>query len=221
MFNNVLGLKPLNPNIIITSVFIANLISGCKGDENKNDELSQPVILQQEEGQWSHLWTVNYDSSSIKFTATEGEESFTGSFSRFDILIDFHVDDPTSGTISALIDLSTVSAGNADRDDMLATQYFFDLKSYPIGRFFSDDIRMISEGRYEAHGTLSLKGISKNIILPFELDHKTSVAQASASYMIDRTDFQIGTGAYSGTDKVGYNVNVDIFVGAKRLETQK
>jgi len=159
-------------------------------------------------------WQIDVAKSSIHFTAQQAGEAFTGHFNRFTLAIGFDPDAPSEGTIHAEIDLSSVEAGSAERNQALPGQDWFFAEKFPVAIFKSNTIQKTDSGRYEAHGTLTLRGISRTISLPFKF-HQTGVTAAvEARASLDRSLFGVGTGVWADEKWVKHRVQVDITIMA-------
>jgi len=160
-------------------------------------------------------WLVIPDKSNIQFTATQQSESFTGEFLNYSVLINFKEDQLDTANVRAAIDLSSVSAGNKDRDGALPGKEWVAVKSFPEAIFRSDEFVKTGEGTYEARGTLSMKGTSHPVTLPFTLDINGSVADMTGRVTLDRTLWDVGSGTWASGDQVSTEVVVDIKISAE------
>ena len=88
----------------------------------------------------------------------------TGKFVDFDIQVLWN-EDPAESSVSVTIQVASVDTGIDDRDDDLRSPSFFDAAKHPTITFESDKIERI-DSNYVAHGTLTIKGTSKEIDLP-------------------------------------------------------
>ena len=70
---------------------------------------------------------------------------------------------------------------------------------------------------YEARGTLSMKGKSQPLTLPFILDITGAKAEMEGSVTLDRTLWEVGTGAWSTDEWVSTEVVVDVKISAEKL----
>ncbi len=66
-----------------------------------------------------------------------------------------------------------------------------------------------------ALGALAIRGVSKDIELPFSLSVNEGVGNAMAEFEIDRTDFGVGQGAFSDDQWVSTSVMVSIDITAE------
>ncbi len=162
------------------------------------------------------VWATDYASSSVTFSAEQEGQSFEGRFESFRAAIRLNPADISDAEIHAIIDMASVDAGDADRNSSLPTSDWFKTRSFPTATFRSAQVRQISEGRYEATGELTIKGISQPVSLPFDLMIEGNTATASGSLELDRTDFNVGEGAYADDAWIGYPVSVSVKISASR-----
>ena len=164
----------------------------------------------------AYVWQVDKLKSSVGFEALEQGASFPGKFERFELAIKLDPDNPESGQIDAIIDLASVEAGTKERNQVLPTQEWFDIKNFAQATFSSRNIIRKAAGEYEARGELSLKGISKEIVLPFTLDHDGKTAHATGKVSFNRVDFNVGEGSYKSEEYIDHKVVVSVDIYAAR-----
>lgn len=160
-------------------------------------------------------WLVAKADSHIKFTASQQGKSFTGEFKNYDVVINFKEDAIDDASVLATIDVSSISAGDKDRDGALPGKEWFNVKSFPKAVFQSGEFTKTGNNSYEARGTLSMKGKSQLFTLPFTLDINGSKAQMSGQVKLDRTLWEVGTGAWATDEWVSTDVTVDIKISAE------
>ena len=160
-------------------------------------------------------WIVLKDSSHVKFTASQQGKAFTGEFQKYDVLINFKEDAVEEASVTATIDLASVSAGDKDRDGALPGKEWFDVKNTPKAVFQSDDFVKTGDNAYEARGTLSMKGKSQPLTLPFTLDITGARAEMEGEVTIDRTLWEVGSGNWSTNEWVSTKVVVDVKITAE------
>lgn len=161
-------------------------------------------------------WTVDTENSAVSFTGTQQNAAFTGSFGTFSAEILLDPADPSTGSINAQIDLSSADAGNDERNEALPTKDWFNIRQHPAATFVSDEIVSTGEGTYEATGTLTIKGVSHPVMLPFTLEIDGDKATAKGTLELVRTDYEVGTGAYASGSWVGLPVTVTVEITARR-----
>jgi len=158
-------------------------------------------------------WSLDPDHSTLTFEGTQGGVPFQGSFERFSANISLDPDDLPSASISVTIETASAISGSAERDGTLPSADWFDVASHPEATFTSTTVNRTDSG-YLAEGTLTLKGTSQATSLPFTLDITDDAAHATGTLTLDRSDYNVGTGALS--PMVGAEVAVSFDITATR-----
>ena len=204
--------------IPMTVAFLA--VSGCsQAAPNTSEPAPTPpaVTTEARSAKMERIgnWLVVKADSHVNFTASLQGKDFTGGFETYDTMIDFKEDAVDEASVKATIYLSSVSAGDKERDAALPGKEWFDVKKFPKAVFQSDDFVKMSEGQYEARGTLSMKGKSQPLTLPFKLDIDGARAEMEGKVTIDRTMWEVGTGNWSTDEWASTDVVVDVKIVAK------
>ncbi len=161
-----------------------------------------------------YVWTMDKKKSALTFVANHGGD-FTGTFSHFDAAIKLNPNAPEDGSIHAIVDLSSIDAGDSDRNANLPLADWFDMKLYPTATFISNEISKTDAG-YAAGGTLSIKGISQDATLSFTLTVTGNTARAIGGLTLDRRDFKLGESAdFANEDWVKFPVIVKVDITAR------
>jgi polyisoprenoid-binding protein YceI len=162
-------------------------------------------------------WTLE-DGSAIRFTAYQERAPVEGSFRAFTAEIVFDPDALAASRVAVTIDVASITTGHKDRDTALRSSSFLDVKTWPSAAFKGD--RLVHEGgdRYEAHGRLTIRDVSKDVVLPFRLTIEQSagrrIARASGELTISRVDYGIGQGEWASTKTVGEDVAIHVEIVA-------
>lgn len=155
-------------------------------------------------------WSIDYAHSQLGFAGTQGSDAFQGSFKNFKADIDFDPDHPEAGKISVTVDIASATTGDEQRDGMLPQSDWFNTAQFPQAHFTSSQIRKTGANAYEAQGTLTIKGISMPVILPFTLQPEGDHMHAQGRTMLTRTDFHIGEGQWANDQTVKHGVDVTV-----------
>lgn len=165
-------------------------------------------------------WTVNSDESFILFTAQQQGKEFEGEFTKFNASILFEPDNLEDSEVTVTIPLQSVDAGDKDRNDTLPSKAWFSVKEFPVATFRSDQITETGQGSYVANGSLSLKGMTHEIELPFTLSSampatgETTVMTGMTS--LDRTQWKIGEDPWNTGEWVSKGIKLNIQITATR-----
>jgi polyisoprenoid-binding protein YceI len=167
--------------------------------------------------------TLNIDTahSSVQFTVRHMLISnVPGSITGITGTINYDPQDVTKSSVDANIKVSTINTANENRDKDLRGSNFFDTDKYPEARFVSKKIEKRGD-QLVAIGDLTIKDVTKQIELPFELlSGNTPMGPAvgiSASMKINRKDFHINYNRLmdNGGAVVGDEVKLEINLEAK------
>lgn len=161
-------------------------------------------------------WTVDPSKSRLAFSGTQTGTRFEGQFTRYAATIDFDPDHLDASRVTVTVELASAVTGDAQRDTALPGEEWFDVGEFPQARFESNAIRKTGDGAYEAAGTLTIRGISVPIVLPFTLQIDGANAHAAGHVNLLRSAFGIGQGAWSTDQWVALEVGVDIDIVAAR-----
>jgi polyisoprenoid-binding protein YceI len=114
-------------------------------------------------------WTIDPVHSEVGFAARHMMVSkVRGRFTKFSGEIVTGAD-PQTSSVTAEIDLSSITTGNEQRDEHIKSADFFEVETYPTMSYRSTGIR-VEDGEYVLDGELSLKGVTKNVPLTLELN---------------------------------------------------
>lgn len=160
-------------------------------------------------------WTVA-SGGRLGFTARWNGEAVDGRFDRWRAAIRFSPDALAQSQIRVTVDLASADTGDGQRDDSLKSSDFFDTAAHPGAVYTARDIRHLGGDKYEAHGTLDLRGVSKPATLRFTLRIDGDRARVAGTARIDRTAFGVGQGEWAATDAIAAGVDIAFSFTARR-----
>ena len=88
-----------------------------------------------------------------------------GTFDQFDASLEAEDNDFTKAEFAFNANADSINTGVADRDAHLKSQDFFNAAAYPHLSFKSTGVKKISEEEYEIHGDITIRDVTKPIIL--------------------------------------------------------
>ena len=162
-------------------------------------------------------WAVDADKSRLGFSGTQVGVPFQGRFTRYDARITFDPAKPEAGSAVVVIDVTSARTGDTQRDEALPQADWLDAKQYAQARFEAHGFRAKGGDAYEAPGTLTIRGTSRDVVLPFTLTITGDTAHAQGRLQLVRTTFGVGQGAWSSGQWVALDVGVDVDLVAKRV----
>lgn len=161
-------------------------------------------------------WVVEAGDSEIEFTGTQLGAAFEGEFKSFTAEIVFSPDDLAGSSVKVLIDIASVDTANGDRDSQIVSPDWFDAAQWPTAKFETKSFSETAPGQYEAVADLTIRDVTREVILPFDLEIEGNEAKAKGTVTINRTDFGVGQGQWADTSQVGDPVTIEIDIEAKR-----
>lgn len=161
-------------------------------------------------------WDVDETRSSLSFVFEQEGESFKGDIEKFSSDIRFDMGDLAQSVALITIDLSSLSAGNAERDDALQSSDWFYLSKFPQAEFKTTEFRQLDDRAFEADAVLSIRGIEKKVVLPFTLDFEGEEVHMVGALDMNRLDFGLGEGFWANPDFIGLSVIVRVEIFAQR-----
>lgn len=160
-------------------------------------------------------WAVQ-PGSILGFATSWSDQPVEGRFKRWTADILFSPDALEDSRIRVAIDVSSGDTGDQQRDASLATSDWLDATGHPRAEFTASRFERTGEGRYVAHGRLTLRGISRPLDLPFRLKIDGDRAEVSGVTSLDRTVFGVGQGEWASTEQIPAKVTVTVNLKARR-----
>lgn len=168
-------------------------------------------------------WSVVLEESRLGFTAFQSGSPVEGRFDSFEPHIHFDPQDLTGSRVEVQIDMASVNTKSADRDSTIRSEPLFHVEKYPEARFEAGDFRHRGGDEYEADGRLTMRGTTRDIVLPFTLEvaehpdkQGWKSATAKGDIEVDRLDYGIGQGQWQDTSVVANRVVISFEIRAER-----
>jgi polyisoprenoid-binding protein YceI len=144
-------------------------------------------------------WTIQ-PGGTLGFAAmNNGSERLAGEFGVWRGEICFDPLAPETAAIAIEIDLASATLNDGFRDQLLKGDEFFNVAAGPTATFTSSSVEALPDGRFVAHGTLSLRGASQPQDVEFRLTGGDTAKRVEGSATIERKPFNIGFGQYGGS----------------------
>jgi len=162
-------------------------------------------------------WTIQPEDSRITFSGSAAGQTIEGQFREFSGIVQFDPDNPDAAKAEITIRMSSLETGNSDVDGTLPGESWFHMSEYPQAVFTADGATQADgEGAYVLSGTLTLKGKTSDVEVPFTIDIEGDTARAEGEVVINRLDYGVGPdGPISGIT-VSDEVTVGIAIQARQ-----
>jgi polyisoprenoid-binding protein YceI len=92
-----------------------------------------------------------------------------GSFDDFDGTAVLDFDDPARSTAHLVFQVASINTQQAQRDEHLRANDFFDVATYPTATFQSTGVTVVADETFQMTGDLTLKGVTKPVTVTWEL----------------------------------------------------
>jgi polyisoprenoid-binding protein YceI len=151
---------------------------------------------------------VDHAASSIEFSYSQMGVPMDGRFRRFSAALAFDPEKPAGARVQVEVDLASIDTGTPELDTEAAGSQWFDTPAFPTARFVAKNIQANGDGRYAVTGSMSIKGRSRDIVVPTTFTSQGKAAVLTGQFTLRRGDFSIGEGPWAAFDIVANDVQV-------------
>lgn len=118
-------------------------------------------------------WKIDESHSTIGFSVKHMMVSeVEGKFEKYEGNVVASKEDFSDAKVEMTIYVNSINTGNEKRDDHLKSEDFFDVSKYPTITFKSKKVEKIGNDSYKLIGDITIKGITKEIILDVKYNGK-------------------------------------------------
>ena len=146
--------------------------------------------------------------SEIGFTTRQMGVPVDGKFGKFSAQVTLDPRQPASGSVAFTIDTTTARFGSAEIDAEIPKAIWLDSKRFPQASFQSSAIKASGPGRFEVTGKLTIKGQTRDVVVPVTLTQAGANSTASGQVVIKRLDFKVGEAEWTDTSLLANDVTV-------------
>ena len=199
----------MGPRVAATIAFlIAGGVAYSAGLLEKHGEIIEAAALEEVVSDWV------VQEGDIAITITQFGSEVTGNFGDWTSEISF---DPAPaeimGDVTTVISIGSLSLGSVTAD-ALKSEYF-DAETHPTATFTAE-IKPEGES-FVADGTMTIKGTSMPLQLPFDLVIEGDTASMTGAVTLNRQDYKVGE-SQSDAGSLGIDVFVTINLTATKAE---
>jgi polyisoprenoid-binding protein YceI len=145
-----------------------------------------------------------------------GISEVQGKFTDFTVTINYDEADVTKSSVHAVIKAASIDTGIERRDNHLRNADFFDVEKFPEITFKSS--KVVKKGKQlMAHGTFTMHGVSKEIVLPITMtgqfvnpETKKTTYGFSSTVKINRMDYGINYQSKGNENFLGKIVEIKL-----------
>jgi polyisoprenoid-binding protein YceI len=156
-------------------------------------------------------WKADTGNAKVSFSVKGLFGTVHGSFSGLQSTIEFNEKDLSASSISASIDVKTVTTGISLRNsDLRNKEEWFNAEKYPRISFHSKKFEKTTNG-YKVLGELTIKGVTKPVEIPFTFTNKEGAGLFKGQFTLKRADYNLGKPGGS----VGSEITVALSIPVK------
>lgn len=152
--------------------------------------------------------SVDLGKSQLNFSMKQMGVPVSGSFKKFAANVSFDPAQAEKGKADISIDINSISLPTAEANAEAKKKDWFNSSQFPQARFVSSSIKPLGGNRYQLNGKLTLKGISRDLSMPFTATTQGKTVNIDGSLPISRLAFKIGEGSWSDTGTVADNIDL-------------
>ena len=144
--------------------------------------------------------------SEIAFTMKQMGVNFDGRFKAWKADVAFQ---PAAlDKARAVIDVDLAST---DAEEEARGPLWFNTVKFPVAHFASTSFRSLGGDRYEVAGKLSLKGVTRDIVVPIVVKPDAAGTRtAEGVFPLKRLEYRIGEGEWADTGTVADDIRVRV-----------
>lgn len=147
-------------------------------------------------------------ASEITFTTRQMGVPVDGKFGQFSAQVALDPKKPETGRVAFSINTGSARFGAAEIDAEVPKDIWLDTRRHPQATFESSAIKAAGAGRFEVTGKLSIKGQTREVVVPVTLTQAGATSTASGQFSIKRLDYKVGEGDWTDTSLLANEVIV-------------
>ncbi|PUE50371.1 polyisoprenoid-binding protein [Limnohabitans sp. 2KL-1] len=146
--------------------------------------------------------------SSVTFSYKQMGVAMDGRFKKFAAQVNFDPAKAEQAKASFDVELASVDAGSSEADDEVVTKSWFNTAAFPKASFVAKQIKQTAPNQYEVQGTLSIKGLSRDVKFPMKHTAQGKDGLLTGGFSMKRADYSIGEGMWAKFDVVANDIQV-------------
>ncbi len=146
--------------------------------------------------------------SDIGFVFKQMGVPVEGHFKKFEAQISFDAARPATNKVAFTVDIASATLGAPEADAELPKATWFNSAKFPQATFASSSFKALGGGKYEVAGKLSIKGQSRDVLVPVTMTQAGAATVAVGVFPIQRLAFKIGENEWADASLVADDVQV-------------
>ena len=146
--------------------------------------------------------------SEIKFSGKQIGVAQDGKFAKFSAKANLDPKKPEASRAEITIELASIDLGSAEANGEVIRPAWFDTAKFPQAKFVSSSVKSAAGGKFEMRGKLTIKGTTKDVVVPFTMKEAAGLTTAEGAIDIKRLDFKVGDGVWADLETVANEVQI-------------
>jgi polyisoprenoid-binding protein YceI len=151
---------------------------------------------------------VDYGRSRISFVSRQMNVPVEGEFRKFAAKVNWNAARPDASEARVDVDAASFDMGERSLNDEAVSRPFLDARNHPRAAFVSTAVKPLGPGRFEVAGRLTIKGITRDVVVPFTVKSESAGTVFDGAVTIKRLDFRVGEGEWTDTKILADDVQV-------------
>lgn len=146
--------------------------------------------------------------SEIKFSGKQMGVAQDGKFAKFSTKANLDPKKPEASRTEITVELGSIDLGSQEANDEVIRPDWFDVAKFPQAKFVSSSVKALGGEKFEMRGKLTIKGITKDVVVPFTLKEAAGNTTAQGVIEVKRLDFKVGAGVWGDLETVANEVQI-------------
>jgi polyisoprenoid-binding protein YceI len=151
---------------------------------------------------------VQAKGASLTFAFVQAGAENSGAFRQFATELQYDPNQLATSSLKVTVQIASLDTQDKDRDTELQGADLFDAKKYPTAQFVASSFAKGANGRVEAVGKLTLRGVTQDLRLPLSIQSTANGVELSGETTIKRLEYGVGQGDWKSTEWVGDEVKL-------------
>jgi polyisoprenoid-binding protein YceI len=144
-----------------------------------------------------------------------------GKFGQFSAQMRFDPAKLSTAQANITVNLASIDTGSTEANDEVSGKLWFSTRAFPTGQFVSSSVKALGGNRYQASGTLTLKGKSQAVTAVFTYQPDGASAKFDGAFVLKRLDFAIGEGIWADISTVANEIQIGFHLVANAAPIKK
>jgi polyisoprenoid-binding protein YceI len=132
------------------------------------------------------------ENYNINFKIKNAGSNVSGNLKGLNLKYEFDKNKLNNSFFEGSVEVLSIKTGIDMRDRHLQKSEFFDAAKFPRIHLKTDKIELISENLYNLTCSLTIKGLTKSLVLPAKITNSRNKLEIDSEFELSRLDFGLG-----------------------------